>query len=61
MGSIVILTMHNAITKEVSINLNSKAKKKNILNSIKSSISLSTISLLISLIVFFQYFGIYFQ
>ena len=52
MGSIISLTMNQAVTKEISINSNNKEKKNNILNSIRSSITITTLSILLILIIF---------
>ncbi len=52
-GSLITITMGEAVTKEISVKLNSKDIKENIFNSIKSSISITTISIILISIIFF--------
>tara|TARA_B100000212_G_scaffold298962_1_gene243437 strand:+ start:757 stop:2025 length:1269 start_codon:yes stop_codon:yes gene_type:complete len=59
MGSLVSMTMNEAVTKEIAINPNNK-EKKHILNSIKASITITTISIFIILIIFLPIFWRFF-
>lgn len=52
-GSIITITMSEAVTKEISMNLNNVEDKEKIFNSIKSSITITTLSILLITIIFF--------